>query len=137
MSLLQKKALIVTYYFPPSGGPGVQRIIRLIKHLRSFGWEPVVLTVKNGDYPTTDASLLDKIPPDVKVYRTFIPEPYRLYRKLTGRATGEPVDLSTLSVPLKIRLGGTLSLDMRLSFLKILSSLFRGGHPLILQLGPA
>jgi hypothetical protein len=65
-----KKVLIVTYYFPPSGGPGVQRVLKLVKYLPQFGWHPVVLTVANGDFPARDESLLKEIPPSVPVYRT-------------------------------------------------------------------
>src|SRR4051812_3012819 len=43
-SALMKKVLIVAYYFPPSGGPGVQRVLKYVQYLREFGWEPVVLT---------------------------------------------------------------------------------------------
>lgn len=93
-----KKVLLVTYYFPPSGGAAVQRIMRMIKYLPQFGWQPVVLTIRNGDYPTTDFSLLENVPQNTKVYRTYIPEPYRLYRKLTNRGSEEALDLSTLAV---------------------------------------
>ncbi|HMT12896.1 MAG TPA: glycosyl transferase, partial [Ignavibacteria bacterium] len=44
-----KKVLIISYYFPPSGGPGVQRVLKFVKYLPEFGWQPIVLTVKDGD----------------------------------------------------------------------------------------
>jgi hypothetical protein len=91
-----KKVLIVTYYFPPSGGPGVQRVLKFAKYLPQFGWEPIILTVKNGDYPAHDESLLKEIPPSLKIYRTKIFEPYNLYRKLTGKKTGVAVDVNTI-----------------------------------------
>ena len=94
----KKKVLIITYYFPPSGGPGVQRILRFLSNLSQFGWDPVILTTKNGDFPTQDPSLLNKVPVNTKIYRTYIPEPYRSYRRLTGRKRGEALDLSTLAV---------------------------------------
>jgi len=93
-----KKVLFITYYFPPSGGPGVQRILRFLNTLPDLGWQPVVLTVENGDYPVLDTSLQAKIPTGVEVCRTYIPEPYRLYRKFTHREAGTAVDLSALSV---------------------------------------
>jgi glycosyltransferase involved in cell wall biosynthesis len=94
-----KHVLVVTYYFPPSGGPGVQRVLKFITYLRQFGWQPVVLTVKDADYPARDESLLNEIPTDVPVYRTSIFEPYDLYRKLTGKKPGTPVDVNTIPKP--------------------------------------
>lgn len=94
-----KNVLVVTYYFPPSGGPGVQRVLKFITYLREFGWQPVVLTVKDADYPARDESLLREIPPDVPVYRTSIFEPYDLYRTVTGKQPGTPVDVNTIPKP--------------------------------------
>jgi len=91
-----KSVLIVTYYFPPSGGPGVQRVLKFATYLRSYGWRPVILTVKDADYPARDESLLKEIPADIAVYRTPIFEPYDLYRKLTGKKAGTPVDVNTI-----------------------------------------
>jgi glycosyltransferase involved in cell wall biosynthesis len=93
-----KKVLIISYYFPPSGGPGVQRVLKFVKYLPQFGWEPIVLTVQGGDFPARDESLLDEIPPLTKVYRTKIFEPYRLYRKLTGKAATAPVDVENIPI---------------------------------------
>jgi hypothetical protein len=93
-----KKVLIVTYYFPPSGGPGVQRVLKFVKYLPQFGWEPIVLTVADADYPARDESLLNEIPPGTKVHRTKIFEPYRLYRKLTRKRAGVPVDVENITL---------------------------------------
>ncbi len=90
-----KKVLIVAYYFPPSGGPGVQRVLKFAKFLPEFGWEPSILTVKDGDYPARDPSLLKEIPESLPVTRTPILEPYSLYRTLTGKKKGEAVDVNT------------------------------------------
>jgi glycosyltransferase involved in cell wall biosynthesis len=90
--------LVISYYFPPSGGPGVQRVLKFVKYLPQFGWEPVVLTVDGGDFPARDESLLKEIPPSTKVYRTKIFEPYRLYRKLTGKPASAPVDVENISL---------------------------------------
>jgi glycosyltransferase involved in cell wall biosynthesis len=95
----KKNVLIVTYYFPPSGGPGVQRVLKFTTYLRDFGWHPVVLTVKDADYPARDESLLADIPADVPVYRTPIFEPYDIYRALTGKPRGTPVDVNTIPKP--------------------------------------
>ncbi len=93
----QNKVLIIAYYFPPSGGSGVQRTLKFVKYLRDFGWEPVVLTAQNADYPAYDEELLAEIPRGVKVYKSKIIEPYRLYRKFTGRAQNESADIATLT----------------------------------------
>jgi len=79
----KKKVLIITYYWPPSGGAGVQRWLKFAKYLPEFGWEPIVLTVDENaaSYPQKDTSLLadaDKI----KTYRTDTFELYNLYSKL-------------------------------------------------------
>jgi glycosyltransferase involved in cell wall biosynthesis len=92
-----KKVLLVTYYFPPSGGAGVQRCLKFVKYLREFGWEPVVLTARDADYPAFDETLLREIPDGVAVYRSKIFEPYNFYRKLTGKKIGESMDIATLS----------------------------------------
>jgi glycosyltransferase involved in cell wall biosynthesis len=104
-----RKVLIVAYYFPPSGGPGVQRVLKYVQYLREFGWEPVVLTVADGNFPARDESLLAEIPDGVEVIRTDIFEPYDLYRKLTGKARGVAIDVNTIhkegaKLPLKERL---------------------------------
>ncbi len=91
-----KKVLIISYYFPPSGGPGVQRVLKFVKYLPQFGWEPIVLTVDGGDFPARDESLLNEIPPATKVFRTKIFEPYRLYRKLTGKPAAAPIDVENI-----------------------------------------
>jgi len=93
------KVLLVSYYFPPSGGPGVQRILKFVRYLPEFGWDPAVLTVRDADFPARDESLLAEIPKTVPVLRTAIPEPYTLYRKLTGKARGAAVDVNVNRQP--------------------------------------
>ena len=98
-----KKVLIISYYFPPSGGPGVQRVLKFVKYLPDFGWQPIVLTVEGGDFPARDESLLSEIPSGTKVHRTKIFEPYRLYRKLTGKPAAAPVDVENIPLADKNR----------------------------------
>lgn len=88
--------LVVAYYFPPSGGPGVQRVLKHIKYIRQFGWQPIVLTVENGQFPARDESLIAEIPDDVIVRRTKIYEPYDIYRFFTGKKPGTPIDVNTI-----------------------------------------
>ncbi|NIR52855.1 glycosyltransferase family 4 protein, partial [candidate division KSB1 bacterium] len=75
----------------------MQRTLKFVKYLREFGWEPVVLTAGNADYPVYDETLYSEVPDDVRVYRSRIFEPYRLYRKFTGRRSGESTDIATLT----------------------------------------
>lgn len=80
-----KKVLIITYYWPPSGGSGVQRCLYFVKYLRQFGYEPIVYTVSNGEYPAIDETLVKEIPEGVEVIKSEIWEPYQLYKKFTGQ----------------------------------------------------
>ena len=91
-----KNVLVIAYYFPPSGGPGVQRVLKHIQYLPECGWNPIVLTVSNGDFPARDESLLAKIPSGIHVERTEIYEPYALYRKLTGKPANTPIDVNVI-----------------------------------------
>ncbi|MBM2814814.1 MAG: glycosyl transferase, group 1 [Ignavibacteria bacterium] len=91
-----KNLLVIAYYFPPSGGPGVQRVLKHIKYLPEFGWNPVVLTVSNGQFPARDESLLSQIPENIIVVRTKIYEPYSLYRKFTGKKSSTPIDVNVI-----------------------------------------
>jgi glycosyltransferase involved in cell wall biosynthesis len=70
------KVLIVTYYWPPAGGPGVQRWLKFVKYLREFEIEPVLYVPENAHYPLKDASLGSEIPEDIKVLKNAIFEPY-------------------------------------------------------------
>jgi glycosyltransferase involved in cell wall biosynthesis len=76
-----EKVLIITYYWPPSGGAGVQRWLKFSKYLPEFGWEPVVLTVHPhyAAYSVTDPSLEKEVSGEIKVYRTKATDWYRLY----------------------------------------------------------
>ena len=61
-----RKVLIIANQFPPMGGSGVQRSVKFVKHLRSFGYEPVVFTREVGNMPLKDETLLKDIPDGVK-----------------------------------------------------------------------
>ena len=69
------KVLIITYYWPPSGGSGVQRWLKFVKYLRDFDIEPVVYTIKDPNYAIEDASLQNEIPENVEVIRQAFWEP--------------------------------------------------------------
>ena len=61
------RILVVSYAFPPVGGAGVQRVLKLIKYLPEHGITPTVLTVDNASVPVRDASLLRDVPPSVEI----------------------------------------------------------------------
>lgn len=84
MNLSGKKALIITYYWPPSGGVGVQRWLKFVKYLRHYGWEPVVYTPENPESHFDDESLFADIPEGITVIKSKIWEPYNIYKFLTG-----------------------------------------------------
>lgn len=90
-SFMKKRVLIITYYWPPSGGAGVQRVLKTVKYLREFGWEPIVFTAEDAAYPVIDESLLAEVAPDLEVLRGPIWEPYELYKKFTNKKKGERV----------------------------------------------
>jgi len=78
----EKKILIITYYWPPAGGPGVQRWLKFAKYLPEFGWKPIIYTPENPSYPLLDESLMKDVPDDLEIVRTKIWEPYQLAEKL-------------------------------------------------------
>ncbi len=92
-----KKVLVITYYWPPAGGPGVQRILKFVKYLPQYGWQPVVLTVEKGDYPALDPSMLDEVPRECKVVHIPILEPHALYRRLTGKKPETNIPVAVLA----------------------------------------
>jgi hypothetical protein len=77
------KVLIITYYWPPSGGAGVQRWLKFSKYLPEFCWQPVILTVdpEYAAYPVTDYSLVADLPESVKVYTTPAINYFSFYKK--------------------------------------------------------
>ena len=82
-----KKALIICYYWPPAGGPGVQRWLKFVKYLREFEVEPVVYIPENPDYPILDESLVNEIPEDVTILKHPIWEPYKLAQFFSKKNT--------------------------------------------------
>ena len=81
---MKKKVLIITYYWPPAGGPGVQRWLKFTKYLPEQGILPVVYVPENPSYPLVDKNLLTEIVPEVQVIKQKISEPYRFAKSLLG-----------------------------------------------------
>ncbi len=92
-----RKVLIITYYWPPSGGAGVQRWLKFVKYLRLYGWEPVVYTPENPEPPAFDETLAREIPEGTVVVKRPIWEPYDFYRKLIGAGKDERISAGFIS----------------------------------------
>ncbi len=100
----KKRLLIISYYWPPTGGSGVQRWVKFSKYLPEHGWQPVIYTPENPERLAYDESLLADIPECTEVIRRRIVEPYGLYRKLFGRSGGEVNPLNSSGKSLKSKL---------------------------------
>lgn len=83
-----KKVLIITYYWPPSGGSGVQRWLKFAKYLPKYGWQPIIYTPSNPESPATDSSLEGEVPAEAVVIKRPISEPYQAYKRLFGKGGG-------------------------------------------------
>ena len=86
-----KRVLIITYYWPPSGGSGVQRWLKMSKYLPENAWQPVIYTAEDAEYPVEDPSLEKDVAPETEVIRRPIVEPYSFYKKFLGIKKGEKV----------------------------------------------
>ncbi len=92
-----KTALIITYYWPPSGGAGVQRWLKFVKYLRQFNWDPIVYIPENPEYPEVDHSLEGDIPDNLRILSQPIWEPYDVYKRFIGRKKDEKINAAFLS----------------------------------------
>ncbi len=84
----RKKVLIITYYWPPAGGSGVQRWLFFVKYFRRYGIEPVVYTAGGAAYPVIDEKLEKHVPPGITVLRGRIWEPGNFIRKAQEQGAG-------------------------------------------------
>ncbi|MDW7680705.1 MAG: glycosyltransferase family 4 protein, partial [bacterium] len=91
-----KKVLVITYYWPPAGGPAVQRVLKFVKYLPQFGWRPIILTIKDGEFQATDYSLIQEIQEDVTIYKTKAIEPHKFYKKIAGIKSDDNIPFGTL-----------------------------------------
>lgn len=94
---MNKKVLIITYYWPPSGGSGVQRWLKFVKYLPQYGWLPYVFTPENPSFNLKDESLLKDVPEEAEVIHFPIWEPYdyffKLSRLLGVKKSDKPADV--------------------------------------------
>ena len=119
-----KRVLIITYYWPPSGGSGVQRWVKFSKYLPSQGWQPVIYTPENPDMPSIDQSLYSDIPEEAEIIKRPITEIYSIYRRISGNKGGGEVNpinsqKKTLKQKLMLAIRGNLFIpDPRISWLR-------------------
>mgnify|MGYP002344273047 FL=1 len=111
-----KKVLIITYYWPPSGGAGVQRWLKFVKYLRNFGWEPLVYTASNPEYPVADFTLEKDIPANLEVLKTRVWEPYDIYKKFIGLKKGDKINAAFLTEKKKPKLTEKIAVWIRGNF---------------------
>jgi len=90
-----RRVLIISYYWPPSGGSGVQRWVKFAKYLPSEGWEPVIYAPLNPEYPVLDETMGKELPDSLEVIRRPIMEPYAMYRKLMGKGASTDMKVVT------------------------------------------
>ncbi|HEX8561395.1 MAG TPA: glycosyltransferase family 4 protein [Flavobacterium sp.] len=84
---MDKKVLIITYYWPPAGGPGVQRWLKFVKYLPGLGIEPHVYIPENPAYPIIDRNLVGEVPRQAVIVRKKIIEPYKFASFFSGKKT--------------------------------------------------
>ena len=96
-----RRVLIITYYWPPTGGSGVQRWVKFAKYLPSLGWQPVVYTPSNPEQLAVDESLVAEIPPEVEVLKQPIREPYDIYRRLVGGGASKGAGVNPINAQKK------------------------------------
>ncbi len=87
MKLNHKKLLIITYYWPPAGGPGVQRWLKFVKYLPDFNVQPIVYVPKNPTYPIIDKHLESEVSDKAIVLKNPIFEPYQMASFLSKNKT--------------------------------------------------
>ncbi|MBR3562269.1 MAG: glycosyltransferase [Bacteroidales bacterium] len=92
-----RRVLIISYYWPPTGGSGVQRWVKFAKYLPSLGWQPVVYTPSNPEQLAVDESLMAEIPAEAEVLKQPIREPYAIYHKLMGRGSGKGAGVNPIN----------------------------------------
>src|SRR5690242_16102647 len=94
------RALVVSYSFPPVGGAGVQRVLKLAKYLPEHGVRPAVLTVSNPSVPVLDPSLEKDFPPGLEVVRTRTLEPGYGLKKAAWSASADARSDAAIASPM-------------------------------------
>jgi glycosyltransferase involved in cell wall biosynthesis len=110
------RILIITYYWPPSGGSPVLRWFKFSKHLPNLGIEPIVYTVSNGEYPSYDHTLAQQVDPNLTVLREPIWEPYTWYKQFLGLKKEAKIQTGFLSEQSKSSFRENFSIWIRGNF---------------------
>ena len=110
-----KKVLIITYYWPPAGGPGVQRWLKFVKYLKDFNIEPIVYIPENPNYPIVDESLVNEIPNDITILKHPIKEPYG-FASVLNRKSSQTISKGIITEQKKQRFIEKLLLYIRGNF---------------------
>ncbi len=113
---LSKRVLILSYYWPPSGGSGVQRWLKFTKYLPSFGWKPIVYTPSNPEIPIADTGLYKDIPEQAEILKQPIWEPYTAYKRFLGLKKSDRIQTGFLSEKKKNKWADDLSVWIRGNF---------------------
>lgn len=92
-----RKVLVITYYWPPSGGSAVLRWLKFARYLHEFGWLATIYTPSNPEPQAFDQALLKEIPDSVTVIKRKIREPYRIFKILTGQKYNDTLTASFVS----------------------------------------
>lgn len=93
---MDKKILIISYYWPPSGKASLHWPVAITKHLPKYGWEPIILTVENESFTKKDFSLVSQIDPSLKIIRTPVFEVFNLYKRFIGKNKKESLSVSEI-----------------------------------------
>jgi glycosyltransferase involved in cell wall biosynthesis len=91
-----KRVLVISYYWPPNGGVGGQRWLKMCKYLPQHGWQPVVYTPANPEMAAVDEGLQRDVSPTLEVIKRPIWEPFTLYKRFTGRAKSDRIQTAFL-----------------------------------------
>ena len=110
-----KKVLIISYYWPPAGGPGVQRWLKFATYLTDFGIKPVIYVPENPTYPIVDKSLLTEVPKELEILREPIIEPYA-WAKIFSKKHTETISSGIISEEKKQSLLQKIMLYIRGNF---------------------
>lgn len=110
-----KSALILTYYWPPAGGPGVQRWLKFVKYMEENGWKAQILTVEDGTYSAVDEELIKEVPQNIMVYKTKSRDPFRFYNMLKGKKDGS-VSVALINIDKKKSFVDRLAMYIRSNF---------------------
>ena len=84
-----RRALIITYYWPPAGGPGVQRWLKFVTYLKEFGIEPIVYIPENPHYPLIDQNIVSEVPKGIEILKLPIREPYGFAKVFSKKKTNK------------------------------------------------